>query len=140
MAWGLEVKDPMKKWGETHDDDVPKYSGTDVGRLAQPEGQMELLKLCRAPDDGKPVRCDDESCIVKGSTNPCEAIKSVLKEQGIFIPENPLCQTGRYCFMEEFARFWAHNIEGAACKNAPQSACASRNVCSWDEVCVSNVR
>jgi hypothetical protein len=56
----------------------------------------------------------------------------------VYLPENVFCASGRYCFMEEFARFWAYN-EGA-CYEKGSVDCQGASGCAWhaaDELCYS---
>lgn len=45
----------------------------------------------------------------------------------------PRCENGRYCYMETFAQYWAHHLEGAACQSfRTQGNCTGAGACAWD--------
>lgn len=143
VAWGLDEEEPMKEWGATHDGDAAKFSAASAAKLTTEVGQKELLDLCRAPDlgnDGDATRCDSRTCLIlgKGLQGKCARDVKIWRETGMYVPDDILCATGRYCFMEEFARFWAYEVEGAACKGKTTSASCTAAGCQWNELCYSS--
>jgi len=48
------------------------------------------------------------------------------------MPEDGLCQNGRFCFMETFAEYWASRIHGKQCNNETQDTCPVPE-CQWDD-------
>mmetsp|Transcript_92009 Transcript_92009/g.231348 ORF Transcript_92009/g.231348 Transcript_92009/m.231348 type:complete len:1176 (+) Transcript_92009:56-3583(+) len=148
VAWGIDKEDPIKEWGSGDiDDNVPRFSAASVSKLTSPQGQEELLDLCRAPDLGKDsaaTRCSGRECLVLGPglAGRCAPDEAILKKTGIYIPEDIDCAPGRYCFMEEFARFWAYKVQGEACTGVSSELTCTSLGCLWDAtlaVCYSSV-
>jgi len=144
----LDPEEPVE-FGATTSDNEARYSATEAAKVTTPEGQRELLSLCRAADQGKAannVRCEDRSCLVLGRVQAglCAANREVYRSSGVYITDDVLCATGRYCFMEDVARYWAFHVAGGVCKGrnntgecgavtscdygSPGASC-----CAWDE-------
>jgi len=137
VFFGIDKNDPIVEWGSGEERNIPRYAGAEA--LVSPEGQRQLLNLCRAPDAGRDTRCEDKSCIILGrpEAGRCPGDTALWRNQGIDVPKDLLCLSGRYCFMEEFARFWAANKGN--CKGKAQAACVSPD-CAWaraENVCHS---
>eukprot|EP00929_Paragymnodinium_shiwhaense_P107796 TRINITY_DN74153_c0_g1_i1.p1 TRINITY_DN74153_c0_g1~~TRINITY_DN74153_c0_g1_i1.p1 ORF type:complete len:1239 (+),score=228.57 TRINITY_DN74153_c0_g1_i1:69-3719(+) len=142
-AWGLDDSETVEEWGATHDDDVPSYSSSGASKLATPEGQVQLLKLCRATDLGETeeVRCATRKCLTQGSPTAtrCTRDEDVWQKHGIYMPADGLCLTGRYCFMEEVARYWA--ASQGSCPGKAEAVCKLDANCLWsvsNNVCYSS--
>eukprot|EP00928_Gymnodinium_smaydae_P032963 TRINITY_DN23744_c0_g2_i3.p1 TRINITY_DN23744_c0_g2~~TRINITY_DN23744_c0_g2_i3.p1 ORF type:complete len:1014 (+),score=160.44 TRINITY_DN23744_c0_g2_i3:2369-5410(+) len=121
-VFGMDESEPVE-FGTTRDQDVPKFTSAGASQLATPEGQEKLLALCRAADLGKNAdltRCGDKTCLIEGAatSSACLQNEDIWKKTGIRVLANPLCESGRYCFMEEFARFWAAEYGGCRAKSA----------------------
>jgi hypothetical protein len=135
-VWGLDKEEPIDSWGKSHADDTPKYGASGANTLVSPEGQMQLLTLCRAADlgqDSKGSRCGSRKCLVLGSAaaSQCTPDPAVWRKYGVYMPQDQICSPGHYCFMEEFARFWAWS-EGA-CNKKDVTACGlATGTCLWD--------
>eukprot|EP00928_Gymnodinium_smaydae_P097991 TRINITY_DN9008_c0_g1_i1.p1 TRINITY_DN9008_c0_g1~~TRINITY_DN9008_c0_g1_i1.p1 ORF type:complete len:1314 (-),score=156.63 TRINITY_DN9008_c0_g1_i1:182-4084(-) len=132
-VFGMDM-DAAVEFGTSHDKDTPKFSKSGASELITPAGQEKLLALCRAADLGKDAdktRCGDKTCIVEGSVAATACLKdeTIWKNSGIHVLANPLCETGRYCFMEEFARFWAAEWGGCRQKKTQPTCTGS---CVWD--------
>mmetsp|Transcript_19436 Transcript_19436/g.41739 ORF Transcript_19436/g.41739 Transcript_19436/m.41739 type:complete len:1230 (+) Transcript_19436:66-3755(+) len=136
VIWGLDADEPMKEWGSSHDDDVANFNPATATAVTTPTGQMEVLNLCRATDLGKnsdALRCKTTECLVMGQATAaqCEGNENAWRQYGVYVPDDVMCNSGRYCFMEEFARYWIYHVDGAACTAAStQLTCPSG--CSWD--------
>eukprot|EP00931_Biecheleriopsis_adriatica_P042517 TRINITY_DN2423_c0_g1_i3.p1 TRINITY_DN2423_c0_g1~~TRINITY_DN2423_c0_g1_i3.p1 ORF type:complete len:948 (+),score=196.93 TRINITY_DN2423_c0_g1_i3:428-2845(+) len=135
FAYGLKDESPIKTWGDTDAGNVAEYGGTSSA-LKQTAKQMELLQLCRAPDVGKDsddTRCDTKECLVLGNPlkTTCEADQTAWRQSGIYIPADPICANGRYCWMEDFTYFWAYHKDGCS-KIASSADCSLKSGCSWD--------
>jgi len=148
VAWGLNKMEPVQEWGNTHDDDIARLDPAEIAKITTPAGQLEVLGLCRAADIGSvdSMRCDSKQCLISGrvKTGQCLEDDKVWKTSGVYVPADILCQTGRYCFMEELARFWAYYVEGEDCvgKKDPVSCPTAGGKCAWDlqhKVCHSTM-
>jgi len=139
FVFGLDPEEPVE-FGATTSDNEAKYSASEAAKVTTPEGQLELLSLCRAADLGKAtnsIRCEDRSCLVLGRVQAglCAANREVYRSSGVYITDDVLCATGRYCFMEEVARYWAFHIAGGECKGrSTQGECGSVTSCAYDTV------
>jgi hypothetical protein len=85
FAWGLDgdhEKGPVEI-GQTREDDVARLRVGGAAELAEPEGQIALLELCRSADLGQDgnIRCPGEECLIYGTHKPgrCEAIDPTLE-------------------------------------------------------------
>lgn len=54
------------------------------------------------------------------------------KTRGVYMPDDVRCENGRYCFMEDFAKYWAHHVAGAGCQNMSAAECATAAECAYD--------
>jgi len=134
FVYGLDPEEPIE-FGSTPDEDKALYSASEAAKLTTPEGQLELLSLCRAGDGPEgDVRCEDRSCLIlgRGLQGSCPANTEVYRKTGVYMTDDVLCRTGRYCFMEEFARYWAFHIKGAACKDKATEPPCTQSGCAWD--------
>merc|ERR1712159_649322 len=119
MVFGLHDGEPIE-YGAQREKDLPEYASVGAETLVSPEGQLQLLKMCRDADSGRktpeevPLRCregdggtKDTDCLIRGQTEPglCRP-HARMEALGYYGPDDMLCQTGRYCFIEEFARYW----------------------------------
>jgi hypothetical protein len=139
-VFGLDRDQPVQ-WGSTHDKNLANFDDGAKG-ISSKQGQLDLLQLCRGADvgkDGKNTRCDDEACIIKGTTQTgvCERNLEIWRNDGVYVSKDIDCLNGRYCFMEEFARFWASESDGCP-SNADGSRrnlaqCTQNSLCVWDE-------
>jgi len=106
VIWGLDQEAPTEEWETVTEVKSVRYG--DTSAAVSKEGQVKLLRLCKAPDLETGRRCQDESCLVKGQKGAC-AMKTVVTQAPdnpatsftFEIPQQPLCQTGRYCIMEQ---------------------------------------
>merc|ERR1719188_2624425 len=78
----------------------------------------------------------------KASAGICPRDEKKWVKYGVYMPQDALCQNGRYCFMETFARYWAYHIKGrdAGCNGKTQAQCPSTG-CIWnsdENVCYSS--
>lgn len=113
MVFGMHGEEPVD-YGQKRESDKAAYSSAGAEALTSPEGQVTLLQMCRAVDSGEQgLRCTAGDCLVRGTNGKgtCRPHQQLAK-RGIYAPDDVLCQTGRYCFMEEFARYWAWNMKG----------------------------
>jgi len=139
FVYGLDDKEPIT-WGYTHDHNTANYDAAQASRVTTVDGQLELLRLCRAADAGADeagTRCEDDRCLVQGRGLPgnCHPNMWVYRQVGISFPDDVLCLSGRYCFMEEFARYWAFHLQGAACLGLINATvCSGTGGCEWDAV------
>jgi hypothetical protein len=132
-VFGLKDDGPVE-WGSKHDKDKAVFDAAAARGISTKQGQLDLLKLCRSADvgkDAKKTRCDEESCIVKGSSNVglCARNELIWKQYGVYVSDDIDCLNGRYCFMEEFARFWASQIDDCPRK---KSMVSCSGTCGWD--------
>jgi hypothetical protein len=139
FVYGIDPEDAMVKWGKDASTNEPRYSS--AGRLKTAEGQLELLKLCRAADLGTAgdVRCDNRACIIEGRgiRGRCPGRADIWRQTGVYVPEDEMCLNGRYCFIEEFAEYWAFN-EGSCPEEASEANCTAKPKCAWDANSGSN--
>jgi len=135
MVWGINSDQPMLEWGVRSANNKANLDASTTAQLVTPGGQLELLKLCRDADKGRDsnTRCDTSDCLIDGNPlqGTCRPNQEVLRRTGVYLPEDALCQAGRYCFMEDFARFWAWSDTGCDA-HSTSGACASSPKCSWD--------
>eukprot|EP00928_Gymnodinium_smaydae_P091345 TRINITY_DN7505_c0_g1_i1.p1 TRINITY_DN7505_c0_g1~~TRINITY_DN7505_c0_g1_i1.p1 ORF type:complete len:1210 (+),score=152.69 TRINITY_DN7505_c0_g1_i1:49-3678(+) len=134
-VFGMDKEQPVE-FGLTRSDDIPRFASAGAPELASEEGQERLLALCQAADLGKNadgIRCGDKACLVEGSSRSeaCVRDEETWRRTGIHVVADPLCEMGRYCFMEEFARFWASEWGGCRAK-ATQLTCSAAPECLWD--------
>eukprot|EP00929_Paragymnodinium_shiwhaense_P120570 TRINITY_DN9252_c0_g1_i1.p1 TRINITY_DN9252_c0_g1~~TRINITY_DN9252_c0_g1_i1.p1 ORF type:complete len:1293 (-),score=312.13 TRINITY_DN9252_c0_g1_i1:899-4777(-) len=134
-AWGIHGEEPIESWGATHDKNIAQLSSNGARELTTKEGQKQLLQLCQAADAGEAggVRCETRQCIIQGSPlkSECPRNEDVWRKYGVYAPDDILCSPGRYCFMEDFARYWASKEGG--CSGKDQAACAAATgACLWD--------
>mmetsp|Transcript_2400 Transcript_2400/g.4386 ORF Transcript_2400/g.4386 Transcript_2400/m.4386 type:complete len:1251 (-) Transcript_2400:68-3820(-) len=140
ISFGLHVEDPIEEWSETRN--IPRYGGSAASDLKMQQKQLELLQLCKASDLGDDVsrtRCMTKKCLIMGSALPqeCNPDQITWKTRGIYMPADILCNTGRYCIMEDIANFWAFNQGNCS----GQGHNCTGPGCSWDDllsVCHSN--
>eukprot|EP00929_Paragymnodinium_shiwhaense_P047960 TRINITY_DN2431_c0_g1_i1.p1 TRINITY_DN2431_c0_g1~~TRINITY_DN2431_c0_g1_i1.p1 ORF type:complete len:1248 (-),score=317.11 TRINITY_DN2431_c0_g1_i1:185-3928(-) len=144
-VWGLHAEEPIKEWGPNHDEDEAALASKGATALTSESGQKQLLAICRAADLGKDsakkTRCETRDCMVQGTTKNaiCPEDKSVWRKSGVYVTEDGLCHNGRYCFMEEYARFWASSY-GSCQGEANQASCTAKSDCAWsalDDACYS---
>jgi hypothetical protein len=135
--WGLHAEEPVE-YGNKEADNEPVYADT-ASALSSEAGQLELLALCRQADrgdDSKKTRCESNLCVVQGDAikQQCLRDESIWKTYGYYTPADALCQPGRYCFMEEFARFWAYTSDGCYTKTNSLNCVgvSPSGVCKWD--------
>jgi len=141
-VWGIDEDKPMQEWGAAADERMARHKDSPM-EIETPAGQLALLGLCRAADQGKGsdnLRCEDgQTCIIKGDHFPgrCKANPLLWRKFGLYEPDDDRCRPGRHCFMEEFARFWAWN-QGDCTAKATSVDCTGD--CLWDSalnVCYS---
>lgn len=132
-VFGLDLEEPIADWGASSDSIVERYRSSMASELHTKEGQMKLLQLCRAADAGHPVRCDGNECLIQGkrAAGICPQNDMLWRKHGVYVPEEAMCQNGRYCFMEEFARFITSE-EGGCRVAEEQNHCGSP--CLWDSL------
>mmetsp|Transcript_17512 Transcript_17512/g.37476 ORF Transcript_17512/g.37476 Transcript_17512/m.37476 type:complete len:1227 (-) Transcript_17512:202-3882(-) len=139
VIWGLDKDEPIEEWGSSHDDNVARLNAGTAAPVTTPTGQMEILNLCRATDKGKAsnsLRCKTTECLVMGqaAAEQCDKDETIWKRYGVYLPDDIMCNSGRYCFMEEFARYWIYHVDGAACTAASTAtACGAATGCLWDD-------
>lgn len=133
FVYGIETEDAIVEWDDSGGDHVPRYANG-VGMLTSKEGQLQLMELCSAADAGKEedTRCDSRTCLVygRGITGKCPPKMDVWRSFGVYIPEDIDCLTGRYCFIEEFAEYWASTQNGCKSINT-EGACTAQTGCDW---------
>jgi hypothetical protein len=134
-VWGLESEAAMEEWASLSktSDMKASFSGGDSG-IESESGQMAVLNLCRSADTGKSgnARCSSKDCLVKGSgaAERCARDEQLWKRYGVYATSDSNCATGRYCFMEEVARFWAFS-EGSCSSYTAQLSCDAAALCQW---------
>jgi len=102
VLWGLDSDGPVSEWSDTEGNTPKKIEFMDIGAALSPSGQNRILNLCRAPDtEAGTLRCMDKGCLVKGSSTPCE----YGTRNGMTYTKDPLCQSGRYCIMEQVKQY-----------------------------------
>jgi len=102
VLWGLKDDGPVSEWSDTKGNTPNKIEFMDIGAALSPEGQNGILSLCRAPDaEAGTRRCTNKGCLVKGSSTPCE----YGTRNGMTYTKDPLCQSGRYCIMEQVKQY-----------------------------------
>merc|ERR1712110_916145 len=87
--------------GSSTEAQTPTVAFGDIGPAVSKDGQQKLLDLCRAPDMEPGLRCTSKSCLVKGQVGQC----GMVETDGIAVPQDNLCQMGRYCIMEQVKEF-----------------------------------
>jgi len=137
FAFGLDPEEPVAKWNTDGAEQV-NYNAAEAAKVTSEAGQLELLGLCRAADlgkDAKDTRCEDRRCLVlgKSSAGRCAESASASKRSGVYVPDDLRCENGRYCFMEIFAKYWAHHIAGAKCVGQTAVSCPASD-CTFDPV------
>merc|ERR1719171_1985374 len=66
FVFGLDAENPVE-WGTTNQYNEANFDPSAAAKLTTPEGQKEVLQLCRAADLGKDkdaTRCDTRDCII----------------------------------------------------------------------------
>jgi len=63
VIWGLDQEAPTEEWETVTEVKSVRYG--DTSAAVSKEGQVKLLRLCKAPDLETGRRCQDESCLVK---------------------------------------------------------------------------
>eukprot|EP00927_Polykrikos_kofoidii_P003073 TRINITY_DN11218_c0_g1_i1.p1 TRINITY_DN11218_c0_g1~~TRINITY_DN11218_c0_g1_i1.p1 ORF type:complete len:1167 (-),score=160.03 TRINITY_DN11218_c0_g1_i1:20-3229(-) len=132
FVYGIDPDEAIDEWGTDSSPNVPRY--TSVDRLKTQDGQLELFNLCRAADGGRidDVRCDSRACIIsgRGTGGRCSRREDVWRETGVYVPQDEGCLNGRYCFIEDFAEFWAFNA-GDCVGVTAEAACTAKSGCAW---------
>lgn len=99
VVWGLDAE-AVEEWDGVSAVEIVRYNAGNMASATSEDGQQKILNLCQATDaDG--VRCQDTSCLVKGHPSPCE----MVDVSGYSLPSDKLCQTGRYCIMEQVKEY-----------------------------------
>lgn len=152
FVYGIDVVQPMEKWDPIEGNQA-KFAD-DVGKLSAKDGQLQLLSLMAAADKGKDehsTRCTTKECLVLGLSlaEDCMPEPRAWETKGVHIPDDMMCASGRYCFMEEVADYWAwhhgdcmkHAVDRARpCDEACAKAACQADACLWSEsnkVCYS---
>jgi len=107
VYWGV-ADEPVKRWRSTNPPEPePKWRSDFAEAAISTSGQEEILRLCTSADEDETVRCEDQACLVKGHTaaGGCPRDEAAWENHRIYIPADPLCQTGRYCFMEQVKEY-----------------------------------
>jgi len=118
VIWGLDDKEPAIEWSTTTEVKAVRYAT--ISKAVTKKGQQQLLNLCEAPDVEPSRRCQDKSCLVMGQTGPCR-MTTIVEPTTRFtyrVPVEPLCQSGRYCIIEQVKDF----TTSQASRNATPSA------------------
>jgi hypothetical protein len=135
-VWGLESDAAMQEWASLSKTSDMKASFTDGDSGIESEsGQMTVLNLCRSADKGKSgnVRCNSKDCLIKGSGAPerCARDEQLWRRYGVYAPSDSNCALGRYCFMEEVARFWAFSQGSCSTNYTTKGSCDAAALCQW---------
>mmetsp|Transcript_34054 Transcript_34054/g.77651 ORF Transcript_34054/g.77651 Transcript_34054/m.77651 type:complete len:1269 (+) Transcript_34054:62-3868(+) len=110
VFWGT-ADEVIEGWHSTNPPEPrPKWRPDFAEVAISTSGQQQILELCTAAND-LGVRCEEERCLVKGSSRPCDRNEDIWEEHRIFIPADPLCNTGRYCFMEQVQEYADHHSD-----------------------------
>jgi preprotein translocase subunit SecF len=139
FVYGIDTEQPMLKW----DPDGNEAQWSAIGKLTKPEGQVQLLDMMAAADNGKDeynTRCATKDCLVLGRSlaEECKPEPLAWQTKGFVMPNDIMCAAGRYCFMEEVADYWAWNQNDCPGKLAG-NVCSAAG-CLWSEantVCYS---
>jgi len=112
VSWGLPKEQAVTEFTSTNPITPVVASLEDRAEvLTTPEGQQAMLRLCRSADEDG-VRCEGDTCLVYGSGRQCTRNPNVWTSRSVWLPNDPYCTTGRYCFMEWVEEYALHHSNG----------------------------
>eukprot|EP00930_Biecheleria_cincta_P060269 TRINITY_DN4594_c0_g1_i1.p1 TRINITY_DN4594_c0_g1~~TRINITY_DN4594_c0_g1_i1.p1 ORF type:complete len:1110 (+),score=153.76 TRINITY_DN4594_c0_g1_i1:154-3483(+) len=104
VFWGFQ-ENPVKEWEKTNE--ARELNMGSINDAISAQGQQKILDLCEAPDNDAGLRCEAESCTVRGfaETRRCPMQYEISGGYNISYPATPSCNSGRNCIMELVKEF-----------------------------------